>query len=95
MFKMRTIKARILEMTKDDQKMCSSRVIWATLQDVKSGEKYRVRWAESPMVIGITGVWRSRAIYSFAKSWEKCEIGDEVWLYHAEDDNSNFFEPIE
>lgn len=92
---MKKITARILEVTKDDQKICSARVIWAKLEDEKSKQVYRVQWAETPTVIGPTGTWSSRAQYAFIKAWERCEVGNEVWLYHAEDLNLNFFEPKE
>ena len=92
---MRKITARILEVTKDDQRICSARLIWAKLEDEKSKDVYQVSWAEMPTVIGPTGVWTSRARYAFTKAWDKCKVGDEVWLYHAEDRNLNFFEPKE
>lgn len=92
---MMKIKARILNMTKDDMITCSSKCIWAELLDEKHNVKYRVAWAQSPMVIGFTGTWRSRAQSVFEKTWEKCNEGDVVWLYHPTDNNFNYFEPIE
>ncbi len=87
-------KARILELSKDDQKVCSSRVIWAKLQVENTGKTYRVCWAETPAIVGPTGVWKSKACHAFDDAWA-CEIGDIVWLYHAEDLNFNFFEPLQ
>lgn len=87
-------KARILELSKDDQKVCSSRVIWAKLQVENTGKTYRVCWAETPAIVGPTGVWTSKACHAFDDAWA-CEIGDIVWLYHAEDLNFNFFEPLQ
>ncbi len=92
---MKKIMARVLELTKDDQRICSARVIWAKLEDEKSKEVYQVNWAEMPTVIGPTGVWTSKARHAFKGAWEKCKVGDVVWLYHAEDPNVNFFEPKE
>lgn len=91
---MKKIKARIKELTKDDMKICSSKVIWANLVDEQTGDKYHVAWAESPMVIGCTGTWRSRAKDVFDAVWQKCEVGDEVWLYHSGDENFTYFEPL-
>lgn len=91
---MKKIKARIKTLTKDDMKMCSSKVIWAELVDETTGEKYRVAWAECPMVIGVSGTWRSRAKEVFEAVWKKCEIEDEVWLYHSGDENFTYFEPM-
>lgn len=88
------IKARILRITKDDMKTCSSRCIWAELVDEKSKEHYHVAWANSPTVIGFLGTWRSRAQDAFESAWEKCNEGDEVWLYHPSDDSFNYFEPL-
>lgn len=86
-------KARIIKITKDDMKVCSSRVIWATLRD-EMGKEYRVAWADSPTIAGVTGFWQSRNSFSFKRAWENCKVGDEVWLYHAEDCNFNYFEPF-
>jgi hypothetical protein len=88
------IKARILKMTKDDMTICSARCIWATLLDEQSNKEYRVAWAQTPTVIGVTGTWRSKAQHVFEKSWDKCNVGDEVWLYHPSDSNFNYFEPM-
>ncbi len=92
---MMKIKARILTMTKDDMRICSSRCIWAELLDEKTNERYRVAWAQSPMVVGFSGTWRSRAQSVFDSAWQRCNEGDEVWLYHPLDSNFNYFEPIE
>ena len=51
-------------------------------------------WAECPIVIGPTGIWYSRDQDAFVKAWQNCKEGDTVWLYHAENSNSNYFEPI-
>lgn len=88
------IKARILQLTKDDMQWCSAMVIWAKLVDEKTGDEYRVSWAKCPSVIGINGTWRSRAQDVFEAVWQKSEVDDEVWLYHAEDENFSYFEPL-
>lgn len=86
-------KARITKLSKDDMRICSSRVIWAELED-ESGKKYSVAWADSPTIMGITGNWASRNKDSFLRAWCKSEVGDIVYLYHADDSSYNFFEPI-
>lgn len=91
---LKKIKARILTITKDDMKICSSRVIWAKVVSIESGDVYCVAWAQTPVIFGITGVWRSRAQDAFQKVWECSQNGDEVWLYHAEDKNVNYLEPV-
>lgn len=90
---MKKIKARIIEIKKDDMQICSSRVIWAKVED-GNGQVYRVAWAQTPVVVGFTGVWRSRAQHAFPSVWNSCEVGDEVNLYHAEDENFNYIEVL-
>lgn len=87
------IKARIIKITKDDMVTCSSRVIRAKLED-KHGETYLVSWASSPAVFGPTVRILSRNPSEFDNAWNKCEAGDEVWLYHSTDNDFNFFEPL-
>lgn len=86
-------KARIEKIAKDDIKLCSSRCIWADLRD-ENDVLYHVKWAETPSVVGITGNWSSREPYAFENAWNKCNEGDVVWLYHSDDQNYNYFEPI-
>lgn len=94
MIKTKKVKARILELVKDDMTICSSRVIFAQLEDITSKNIYKVNWAECPVVIGPKGIWYSKAQNAFKKAWQNCKVGDTVRLYHAEDSNSNYFEPI-
>lgn len=89
------IKARILKMTKDDMRICSSRCIWASLVDETTNKEYHVTWAKTPMVVGFSGMWSSKFPNLFDRAWEKCEVGDEVWLYHPLDSNFNYFVPLE
>lgn len=90
---MKRCRARITEISKDDMQICSSRVIRAKFED-NCGNKYQVAWADTPTVIGITGTWDSRNRDAFERAWRSCNVGDEVWLYHAEDSSYNYFEPI-
>ena len=83
--------ARITQIKKDDMTICSSRVIWADLED-NDGQIFHVAWADTPYVIGVTGNWGARNKNSFSLAW-KCEEGDEVWLFHSDDQNHNYFEP--
>ena len=89
---MKKCKARISKISKDDMRICSSRVIWAELTD-EANKVFHVAWADTPSVIGVTGNWSSRNKDSFEMAWNRCKIGDEVWLYHVEDSSFNYFEP--
>ena len=91
MFYKKTI-ARIIKIKKDDMTICSSRVIWADLED-NNGQKFHVAWADTPSVIGVTGNWATRNKMAFSFAW-KCEEGDEVYLFHSDDQSHNYFEPM-
>ena len=89
----KTIKARILNITRDDMTFCSARVIRARLEDEK-GKEHFVRMACSPTIIGPTVKMISRNSSQFDAVWNRSKAGDEVYLYHSDDENSTYFETI-
>lgn len=88
----KTIKARIIKITKEDMKFCSTKVIKAVLKDEK-GQECHVSMAFGPTIIGPTVQMISKNLSQFEAVWNRCKEGDEVYLYHSDDANNNYFEP--
>ena len=88
MKKIRNLK--IIHIVKDDMRICSARVIFATLVD-ENGEEYRVEWLSGLAVERPTGVWEYLETAEFVEAWRKAEVGMKVDLCHADGTDRKFF----
>ena len=64
------IRARIVDLSKDEYEYCSSKVIKAKLED-RYGEIYRVTWGISPAILGSTVMLISRNASEFEQAWSR------------------------
>ena len=80
---------QISSIVKNDKKICSARIIFATVKD-NNGNEYQVEWISGPVVRKTTGVWEHQETDEFIKAWEKAEVGTKVDLCHV-GGNRNYF----
>lgn len=83
-------KCKIARIVKDDKKLCSARVIFATLVD-DAREEHHVEWVSGPAIERARGGWDYKETEEFTQAWEKAEVGMEVNLYCADGMNRNYF----
>ncbi len=81
---------KITYIVKDDMRICSARVIFATLVD-EHGEEHRVEWLSGPAVERNHGGWDYQETAEFVEAWKKAEVGMIVNLWHTERTNQNYF----
>ncbi len=81
---------KITHLVKDDMRICSARVIFATLVD-EHGEEHRVEWLSGPAVERPYGDWDYQETAEFVEAWKKAEVGLVVNLHHAEGTDRKYF----
>lgn len=87
---MEKTKCTILEVKKDDMRICSARVIFATLVD-DGGNEHQVAWVAGWAVERTTGTVDYLETPEFKQAWNKAERGMQVELCYADESNRGYF----
>ena len=81
---------KISHIYKDDMRICSARVIFATLVD-EVGNEHRIEWLSGPAVERREGFFEYKETKEFTEAWNKAEVGMKVKLYPADGTNQEHF----
>lgn len=86
----RMVECRISKLVKDDKRICSARVIFATLED-SDGNKYWISWVSGPAVVRTNGEIDYQETADFTKAWNEAKVGMNVDLYQLEEESKGYF----